>query len=168
MSLRTCRVVLQDRGVAAGEMPAYNDKAGYRTLVRLTRSRSNRSTLVITSFMMYRWHHTHRVLSHVALKPLVKKQLSAWRSITARLVLLRKLVSEFGLEGGSGLAADAIMTFIQVSGGKTNVGLPVDTWPAVRTVDYRCFPLEQHRRCIPRKLEIQKQVTGYPFLLSLV
>lgn len=56
-------------------------------------------------------------LSHVALKPLVKKQLSAWRPITARLILLRKLVSEFGLEGGSGLAADAIMTFIQVSSG---------------------------------------------------
>lgn len=55
-------------------------------------------------------------LSHVALKPLVKKQLSAWRPITARLVLLRKLVIEFGLEGGSGLAASSIMSFIQVSG----------------------------------------------------
>lgn len=67
----------------------------------------------------------------MALKPLVKKQLSAWRPITARLVLLRKLVSEFGLEGGSGLAADAIMGFIQVSSDKTIVGLPVDTWPAI-------------------------------------
>lgn len=53
----------------------------------------------------------------MALKPLVKKQLSAWRPITARLILLRKLVSEFGLEGGSGLAADGIMSFIQVSSG---------------------------------------------------
>lgn len=52
--------------------------------------------------------------SHIALKPLAKKQLSAWRPITARLILLRKLVTEFGLEGGSGLAADAIMGFIQV------------------------------------------------------
>lgn len=58
---------------------------------------------------------TFFALSHVALKPLVKKQLSAWRPITARLVLLKKLVSEFGLEGG-GLAADGIMSFIQVSG----------------------------------------------------
>lgn len=58
-------------------------------------------------------------LSHVALKPLVKKQLSAWRPITARLILLRKLVIEFGSEGGSGLAADGIMGFIQVSVGKT-------------------------------------------------
>lgn len=57
-------------------------------------------------------------LSHVALKPLVKKQLSAWRPITARLILLRKLVSEFGLEGGSGLAADGIMSFIQVGAAK--------------------------------------------------
>lgn len=55
-------------------------------------------------------------VSHVALKPLVKKQLSAWRPITARLVLLRKLVIEFGLEGGSGLAAGSIMSFIQVGG----------------------------------------------------
>ncbi|CAB1118634.1 unnamed protein product [Ectocarpus sp. CCAP 1310/34] len=55
-------------------------------------------------------------VSHVALKPLVKKQLSAWRPITARLVLLRKLVSEFGLEGG-GLTADGIMSFIQSCNG---------------------------------------------------
>lgn len=55
-------------------------------------------------------------VSHVALKPLVKKQMSAWRPITARLVLLKKLVIEFGLEGGSGLAAGNIMSFIQVSG----------------------------------------------------
>lgn len=59
----------------------------------------------------------------MALKPLVKKQLSAWRPITARLILLRKLVSEFGLEGGSGLAADGIMSFIQVSCVKAVVGL---------------------------------------------
>ncbi|CAM9307168.1 unnamed protein product [Laminaria digitata] len=56
-------------------------------------------------------------VSHIALKPLAKKQLSAWRPITARLILLRKLVTEFGLEGGSGLAADAIMTFIQSCNG---------------------------------------------------
>eukprot|EP00752_Nemacystus_decipiens_P007074 g6339.t1 len=56
-------------------------------------------------------------VSHVALKPLVKKQLSAWRPITARLILLRKLVSEFRLEGGSGLAADGIMGFIQSCNG---------------------------------------------------
>lgn len=60
----------------------------------------------------------HRAFSsHIALKPLAKKQLSAWRPITARLILLRKLVTEFGLEGGSGLAADAIMGFIQVRNG---------------------------------------------------
>lgn len=60
----------------------------------------------------------HRAsFSHIALKPLAKKQLSAWRPITARLILLRKLVTEFGLEGGSGLAADAIMGFIQVRHG---------------------------------------------------
>lgn len=52
--------------------------------------------------------------SHVALKPLVKKQLSAWRPITARLNLLRQLISEFGLDGGSGLAADGIMSFVKV------------------------------------------------------
>lgn len=56
-----------------------------------------------------------RVRSHVALKPLVKKQLSAWRPITARLNLLRKLVSEFGMDGGSGLATEGVMGFIQVS-----------------------------------------------------
>ncbi|CAM9666707.1 unnamed protein product, partial [Hapterophycus canaliculatus] len=56
-------------------------------------------------------------VSHVALKPLVKKQLSAWRPITGRLILLKKLVGEFGLEGGSGLAADSIMSFIQSCNG---------------------------------------------------
>lgn len=66
------------------------------------------------------------VLSHVALKPLVKKQLSAWRPITARLILLKKLVGEFGLEGGSGLAADNIMSFIQVSGKAIFVFVPVN------------------------------------------
>lgn len=50
----------------------------------------------------------------MALKPLVKKQLSAWRPITARLNLLRQLISEFGLDGGSGLAADGIMAFVKV------------------------------------------------------
>eukprot|EP00903_Cladosiphon_okamuranus_P013509 g12582.t1 len=56
-------------------------------------------------------------VSHVALKPLVKKQMSAWRPITARLILLMKLVSEFGLEGGSGLSAGGIMSFIQSCNG---------------------------------------------------
>lgn len=54
------------------------------------------------------------VVSHVALKPLVKKQLSAWRPIMLRLNLLRQLVSEFGLEGGSDLTSRSIMGFVKV------------------------------------------------------
>lgn len=65
------------------------------------------------------------VHSHVALKPLVKKQMSAWRPITARLTLLRQLVNEFGLESSSGLAADSIMSFVQVRGGN----VLIDMWP---------------------------------------
>ena len=54
------------------------------------------------------------ILSRVVLKPMVKKQLSAWRPIKSRLTLLKQLVSEFGLESGSDLTIDGIMGFVQV------------------------------------------------------
>lgn len=118
---------LLERDVALGEMPAYKRQSlarGSKSSTTWFKSLVTRDNLVHDVLHGTAWHHTIRVLSHVALKPLVKKQLSAWRPITARLILLRKLVSEFGLESGSGLAADSIMNFIQVSGGQDN------SWPS--------------------------------------